>query len=49
MAASGAVQRVLDLSGYVFVLDRPADGESLMPGIAERYGRALGRRADRLI
>ena len=23
--------------------DRPADGESLMPGISQRFGRALGR------
>ena len=45
-----AVQRELDFPGYVFGLDRPADGESLMPGITERFGRALGRhRNDRQI
>ncbi len=41
-----AVQRELDFPGYVFGLDRPADGESLMRGIAERFGRALGRHRD---
>ncbi|MFC8596862.1 gamma carbonic anhydrase family protein [Isoptericola sp. NPDC057191] len=38
-----AVQKDLDFPGYVFGLERPADGESLMPGISERFGRALGR------
>lgn len=38
-----AIQRELDFPGYVFGLDRPADGESIMPGISERFGRALGR------
>ena len=41
-----AIQRELDFPGYVFGLDRPADGESLMPGISERFGRALGRHRD---
>jgi carbonic anhydrase/acetyltransferase-like protein (isoleucine patch superfamily) len=45
-----AVQKELDFPGYVFGLDRPADGESLMPGISKRFGRALGRhRNDRQI
>ncbi|MGW8566307.1 gamma carbonic anhydrase family protein [Isoptericola sp. NPDC055881] len=38
-----AVQKDLDFPGFVFGLERPADGESLMPGISERFGRALGR------
>ena len=41
-----AVQRELDFPGYVFGLDRPGDGQSLMPGISERFGRALGRHTD---
>jgi carbonic anhydrase/acetyltransferase-like protein (isoleucine patch superfamily) len=41
-----AAQQELDFPGYVFGLDRPADGESLMPGISERFGRALGRHHD---
>jgi hypothetical protein len=45
-----AVQKDLDFPGYVFGLDRPADGESIMPGISERFGRALGRhRGDRRV
>jgi carbonic anhydrase/acetyltransferase-like protein (isoleucine patch superfamily) len=38
-----AVQRELDFPGYVFGLDRPGDGESILPGISERFGRALDR------
>ncbi|HET6855748.1 MAG TPA: gamma carbonic anhydrase family protein [Streptomyces sp.] len=41
-----AVQRELDFPGYVFGLERPADGASLMPDISERFGRALGRHRD---
>ncbi len=41
-----AAQKDLDFPGYVFGLDRPAEGESLMPGISERFGRALGRHRD---
>ncbi|MDN3297148.1 gamma carbonic anhydrase family protein [Streptomyces ficellus] len=41
-----AVQRELDFPGYVFGLARPARGESLMPEISRRYGRALGRHRD---
>lgn len=41
-----AVQKPLDFPGYVFGLDRPADGESLMPAIADRFGRSLGRHSD---
>ncbi|ALO09383.1 Carbonic anhydrase/acetyltransferase, isoleucine patch superfamily [Streptomyces venezuelae] len=44
------VQRALDFPGYVFGLDRPAEGESLMPAVSERYGRALARhRGDRVL
>ena len=39
------VQRDLDFPGHVFGLDRPAEGESLMPGISARFGGALGRHA----
>ncbi|CAM5506379.1 gamma carbonic anhydrase family protein [Streptomyces narbonensis] len=43
-------QQALDFPGYVFGLDRPAEGESLMPGVSERYGRALARhREDRVL
>lgn len=41
-----AAQKDLDFPGYVFGLDRPADGESLLPGISARFGRALGRHRD---
>ncbi|MBT2472309.1 gamma carbonic anhydrase family protein [Streptomyces sp. ISL-66] len=41
-----AVQKGLDFPGYVFGLDRPADGQSLMPALTERFGRALGRHRD---
>ncbi|MFD4861317.1 hypothetical protein [Streptomyces atratus] len=40
------VQKNLDSPGYVFGLDRPADGESLMPVISERFGRGLGRHSN---
>ncbi|MFE1902691.1 gamma carbonic anhydrase family protein [Streptomyces gardneri] len=44
------VQRALDFPGYVFGLERPAEGESLMPAVSERYGRALARhREDRVL
>lgn len=36
-------QRELDFPGYVFGLDRPADGGTFMPELSRRYGRALGR------
>lgn len=41
-----AVQRELDFPGYVFGLERPGPGNSLMPGIADRFGRSLARHAD---
>ncbi|MFD1930817.1 MULTISPECIES: gamma carbonic anhydrase family protein [Nonomuraea] len=41
-----AVQRELDFPGYVFGLPRAADGESIMPEVSRRYGRALGRHGD---
>ncbi|MGW0855151.1 gamma carbonic anhydrase family protein [Streptomyces sp. NPDC002690] len=41
-----AVQKELDFPGHVFGLRRPADGESIMPAVSERFGRALGRHRD---
>ncbi|MER5466607.1 gamma carbonic anhydrase family protein [Streptomyces sp. NPDC002668] len=38
-----AVQRELDFPGYVFGLDQPEPGHSLMPAICDRFGRALDR------
>ncbi|GAA3472159.1 hypothetical protein [Nonomuraea roseola] len=44
------VQRELDFPGYVFGLPRAADGESIMPEVSHRYGRALDRhRTDRIL
>lgn len=40
------VQKELDFPGYVFGLDRPGEGESIMPAVSERFGRALGRHRD---
>ncbi|GAB3491890.1 gamma carbonic anhydrase family protein [Amycolatopsis cihanbeyliensis] len=37
------VQRELDFPGYVFGLDRPGEGETSMPEVSRRYGRALDR------
>ncbi|MFE8910694.1 gamma carbonic anhydrase family protein [Streptomyces globisporus] len=42
----GEVQKELDFPGYVFGLDRPGEGRSLMPAISERFGRRLGRHND---
>jgi carbonic anhydrase/acetyltransferase-like protein (isoleucine patch superfamily) len=39
-----AVQQPLDFPKYVFGLDRPAPGESLMPSLMQRYARSLGDR-----
>lgn len=36
-----AVQRGLDFPGTVFGLDRPGEGETLMPEMTRRYARAL--------
>lgn len=41
-----AVQKELDFPGYVFGLDRPAEGESITPAVSARFGRALGRHRD---
>ena len=41
-----AVQKELDFPGHVFGLERPGDGESIMPAVSERFGRALGRHRD---
>lgn len=44
------VQRELDFPGYVFGLSRAAEGESAMPELTRRCGRALGRhRGDRVL
>jgi carbonic anhydrase/acetyltransferase-like protein (isoleucine patch superfamily) len=44
------VQRELDFPGYVFGLSRAAEGESIMPELTRRYGRALGQhRGDRAV
>ncbi|GAA2394278.1 gamma carbonic anhydrase family protein [Nonomuraea africana] len=44
------VQRELDFPGYVFGLPRAPDGESIMPEVSRRYGRALDRhRTDRIL
>lgn len=41
-----SVQRELDFPGYVFGLERPPDGESIMPAMSRRYGRALAAHRD---
>ncbi len=41
-----AVQRELDFPGYVFGLPREGDGQTIMPEVSRRYGRALGRHRD---
>ncbi|MFF8507733.1 gamma carbonic anhydrase family protein [Streptomyces sp. NPDC015492] len=41
-----SVQKELDFPGYVFGLERPPAGESLMPGIADRFGRSLAGHRD---
>jgi carbonic anhydrase/acetyltransferase-like protein (isoleucine patch superfamily) len=38
------VQKALDFPGYVFGVDRPADGTTIMPHVMPRYARALGKR-----
>jgi len=41
-----SVQRELDFPGYVFGLDRPDEGATLMPELSRRYGRQLARHHD---
>ena len=41
-----SVQRDLDFPGYVFGLERPGEGESIMPEVSRRYGRMLARHRD---
>ncbi|MBV9754389.1 MAG: gamma carbonic anhydrase family protein [Hyphomicrobiales bacterium] len=36
-----AIQKELDFPKYVFGVDRPAPGESIMPSVMPRYARAL--------
>jgi carbonic anhydrase/acetyltransferase-like protein (isoleucine patch superfamily) len=38
-----AVQRALDFPKTVFGMDRPPEGESLMPQVAKRYAKALAK------
>lgn len=37
------VQKTLDFPGYVFKVERPAPGESMMPALMPRYAAALQR------
>jgi hypothetical protein len=37
-----AIQKPLDFPKYVFGIDRPPEGESIMRAIMRRYARALG-------
>ena len=39
-------QRQLDFLGEVFGLERPAKGETIMPELTRRYGRALATHFD---
>ena len=39
-----AIQKPLDFPGYVFGVDRPADGATIMPETMPRYARALTKR-----
>lgn len=39
-----AAQKPLDFPGYVFGLERPKDGETIMPDAMPRYTRALAKR-----
>lgn len=41
-----AVQQELDFPGYIFGLDRAAGGETIMPAMTRRYGRALAKHQD---
>jgi carbonic anhydrase/acetyltransferase-like protein (isoleucine patch superfamily) len=45
-----AIQEPLDFPGTVFGLERPEPGETIMPKLTRRYGKALSRhRADRIL
>lgn len=39
-----AVQKPLDFPGFVFGVDRPSDGTTMMPETMPRYARALAKR-----
>lgn len=39
-----AVQKPLDFPGYVFGVERPREGETIMPHVMPRYARSLVRR-----
>ncbi len=41
-----SVQKTLDFPKFVFGLDRPTDGGSIMPAAMSRYARALARHRD---
>ena len=45
-----AIQKALDFPRYVFGVDRPAAGESIMPHVMPRYAKALqSHREDQVI
>ncbi|MEM9589779.1 MAG: gamma carbonic anhydrase family protein [Pseudomonadota bacterium] len=39
-----AIQKPLDFPGFVFGVDRPGDGETMMPHVMPRYARVLAKR-----
>ncbi|HEX3349123.1 MAG TPA: gamma carbonic anhydrase family protein [Acetobacteraceae bacterium] len=39
-----AVQKTLDFPGYVFAVERPPEGQTIMPDVMPRYARSLARR-----
>lgn len=39
-----SIQKELDFPRFVFGMDRPVEGESIMPQVMPRYARALARR-----
>jgi len=38
------IQKQLDFPGYVFGVDRPSEGETIMPNVMPRYAHYLSRR-----
>lgn len=39
-----AIQKPLDFPGFVFGVERPDEGETMMPHVMPRYARALVKR-----
>lgn len=39
-----AIQKPLDFPGFVFGVDRPAEGDTMMPDVMPRYASALAKR-----